>query len=110
MLSFEEKSDYTGPKGTELNQPLRADVALCNPIQRSRAKQSHADEGAALYESQLGRVCGTAACDCLAREAEGQVEGGLSFASFSGCRLENSTFALKENEEKTTRKKPEPQG
>jgi len=38
-----------------------------------------------------GRVCGTAADDRCAREAEGQVEGGLSFASFS--------LAVKENEE-----------
>jgi hypothetical protein len=29
-----------------------------------------------------GRVCGTAAGIRRAREAEGQVEGGLSFASF----------------------------
>jgi len=41
-----------------------------------------------------GRVCGTAAGIRRAREAEGQVEGGLSFASFS--------LAAKENEEKRT--------
>jgi hypothetical protein len=37
-----------------------------------------------------GRVCGTAAGNRCARVAGGQVEGGLSFASFS--------FAVKENE------------
>ena len=36
-----------------------------------------------------GRVCGTAADNRAAREAEGQVEGAFSFASFSGMRLEN---------------------
>ena len=46
-----------------------------------------------------GRVCGTAADNRCAREAEGQVEGGLSFASFCGMRLENITLAVKENEE-----------
>ena len=35
-----------------------------------------------------GRVRGTAADNRAAREAEGQVEGGLSFASFSGMRLD----------------------
>ena len=39
----------------------------------------------------LGRVCGTAADNRCAREAEGQVEGSLSFASFS--------LAVKENED-----------
>jgi hypothetical protein len=38
-----------------------------------------------------GRVCGTAAGKRCARVAEGQVEGSLSFASFS--------LAVKENEE-----------
>jgi hypothetical protein len=47
-----------------------------------------------------GRVCGTAAGSHFAREAEGPVEGALSFASFCGSCLENRTLGVKENEEK----------
>jgi len=50
----------------------------------------HADEGAELSEpDNVGRVFGTAAGSRCARVAEGQVEGGLSFASFSLAAKEN---------------------
>ena len=73
-----------------------------SPVQRSRVQRLDADEGYALPVPSLlrglrpdwsGRVCGTAADNRAAREAEGQVEGGLSFASFSGMRLENIPLA-----------------
>jgi len=42
-----------------------------------------------LSPDKVGRVCRTAAGNRGAREAEGQVEGGLSFASFSLADKEN---------------------